>query len=303
MARIVGVQRCLAENRTRKHIILEAKLRKELDEVLHQEELLWYQKSRVDWIRDGDRNTTFFHLSTIARRWRNKINAIKNNAGVWVTDKNEVKASIVSFFSSLFTEEHIEDNDGNNDLPRDIFPEFSLPDWEALMRPYSRTEIETVVKNMGALKAPGPDGFQALFFQKNWDMVSDNVYQLASNVLEGKGMSKRLNDTHIVLIPKVENPEFANQFRSISLCNVAYKIVTKTIVNRIKPMMPHLTACTQSSFVPGRQITDNIVIVQEVIHTMRNKQGSKGFMAIKIDFEKAYDRLRWSFIQDTLLEI
>ena len=68
-------------------------------------------------------------------------------------------------------------------------------------------------------------------------------------------------------------------------------------------MMSHLTSCTQTSFIPGRQITDNIVIVQEVIHTMKTKQGKTGYMAIKIDFEKAYDRLKWKFIQETLAEV
>lgn len=84
---------------------------------------------------------------------------------------------------------------------------------------------------------------------------------------------------------------------------MAYKIITKALVNRIKVVLPHITSNTQTSFVPGRQITNNIVIVQEVIHTMRKKQGAKGYMAIKIDFEKAYDRLKWSFIRDTLNEL
>lgn len=115
-------------------------------------------------------------------------------------------------------------------------------------------------------------------------MVADNVYNLVLEVLEGKGMAQHLNETFLVLIPKVETPELASQFRPIRLCNVIYKIITKCIVNRIKPMMPHLTSYTQTSFVPGRQITDNIVIVQEVIPTMRTTQGKKGYMAIKIDF-------------------
>lgn len=63
------------------------------------------------------------------------------------------------------------------------------------------------------------------------------------------------------------------------------------IVNRLKGILPNIVSNTQASFIPGRQITDNIVIMQEVLHTMRYKQGAKGYMAIKIDFEKAYDRL------------
>lgn len=122
-------------------------------------------------------------------------------------------------------------------------------------------------------------------------------------VLQGKGLLQNLNNTFRCLILKIDIPELASQSRPISLCNVAYKIITKCIVNHIKPMMPHLTSCTQTTFVSGCQIRDNILIVQEVIHTMTTKQGKKGYMTIKIDFEKAYDQLKWSFIQNTLFEI
>ena len=91
-------------------------------------------------------------------------------------------------------------------------------------------------------------------------------------------------------------------FRPISLCNVSLKIITKLLVNRIKPLMPNLIGPAQTSFVPGRHITDNIILAQEIIHSMRTKKGKKGLMAIKIDLSKAYDLLRWEFIQDTLFD-
>lgn len=156
---------------------------------------------------------------------------------------------------------------------------------------------------MGSLKAPGPDGFQDLFYQKNWDVVAPSVYAMVLSVLQGKGLPPSLNETFLVLIPKLDKPELPSQFRPIGLCNVTYKIITKAIVNQIKPVLPLITSNTQTSFFPGRQITDNIVIVKEVIHTMKRKQGLKGYMAIKIDFEKAYDRLKWDFILDTLNEM
>ncbi|XP_074313591.1 uncharacterized protein LOC141648774 [Silene latifolia] len=152
-------------------------------------------------------------------------------------------------------------------------------------------------------KAPGPDGFQAIFYQKHWPIVESSLCLMVINVLEGKGFLEGLNDTHIVLIPKVTGPELVLQFRPISLCNVAYKIVSKVLANRIKKVLPFLISETQSGFVPGRQITDNIVIFQEVIHTMRQKKGKKSYMAIKIDLEKAYERLRWAFIYDTLTDM
>lgn len=88
-----------------------------------------------------------------------------------------------------------------------------------------------VIEQFIAMKAPGPDGYQALFYQKNWDLVAPKVSDLVMGVLEGKGMPEKLNETHIVLLQKLDHPELASQFRPIGLCNVAYKIITKVLIN------------------------------------------------------------------------
>ncbi|XP_072059052.1 uncharacterized protein [Arachis hypogaea] len=91
--------------------------------------------------------------------------------------------------------------------------------------------------------------------------------------------------------------------RPISLGNVSYKVIIKILARRLRSVMEKLVRPTQCSFVLGRQSSDNIIITQEVIHSMRNKKGRKGWMAIKIDLEKAYDILKWNFIEDTLSDI
>ena len=105
-------------------------------------------------------------------------------------------------------------------------------------------------------------------------------------------MPPGLNDTYITLIPKVPHPERVSQFRPIGLCSVVYKMISKCIVQKLKRVLPRLVSPIQSSFIPGRQITDNVIVMQEVLHSMRRKTGIKGWMAIKLDLEKAYDRLR-----------
>ena len=107
----------------------------------------------------------------------------------------------------------------------------------------------------------------------------------------------------IVLIPKKERLEGFNYFRPISLCNTIYKSITKIIANGFKVVMNKLVNLMQSSFVPGRHITDNIIVIQEVVHSMRKMKGKVGYMALKVDLEKAYDRLSWDFIFDTVNDI
>ena len=109
-----------------------------------------------------------------------------------------------------------------------------------------------------------------------------------------------LNLTLITLIPKCKNPESFNHYRLISLCNTVYKVVSKIVVGRLRSLLPGLVSPYQTAFVPGWKGVDNAIIVQEIIHSMSKKKGRSGCMTIKIDLEKVYDRLEWSFIRDTL---
>lgn len=115
--------------------------------------------------------------------------------------------------------------------------------------------------------------------------------------------SEDMNRTLISLIPKQDVLECLTHFRPISLCNVVVKIISKVVANHLRPLMAKLTAPNQSSFVPTRQATDNIVLVQEVIHSLKNRKGRKGGLLAKIDLEKAYDRVDLKFLERVLLEV
>ena len=106
-----------------------------------------------------------------------------------------------------------------------------------------------------------------------------------------------MNRTHVALIPKIQGPETLGNYRPISLCNVGYKVVTKIIVARLRPYLDKLISPLQAAFVPGRKGINNAIIAQEIIHTLSKKRGKVGYMALKIDLEKAYDKLEWNFIR------
>nr|KYP63874.1 Retrovirus-related Pol polyprotein LINE-1 [Cajanus cajan]KYP63887.1 Retrovirus-related Pol polyprotein LINE-1 [Cajanus cajan] len=253
----------------------------------------------IDLGFQGDRNTNYFHGSTVVRRRKNRIIKLQDEVGVWVEDKAELENLVNRFYMELFT------NSGGHEpfCFSKSFPELTSGDIHILEAPLSDHEIFAALKHMGSLKAPGPDGFQAIFYQTQWSTVGESLCQLIRDIQVEPSKVATLNHTLITLIPKVDNVSSLKQMRPISLCNVAYKVLTKALASRLHGMMAGLVGPNQCSFVPNRHTNDNIIITQEVIHSMNHKKGKKGWMAIKIDLEKAYDRLSWNFIKETLLDI
>ena len=112
-------------------------------------------------------------------------------------------------------------------------------------------------------------------------------------------MLKSLNSTFLALIPKKEGANWLDKFRPIELCNVIYKIITKLIAERLKPLLGSLISAEQGGFVDGRQILDGVVIAMEAIHSMATSKEKAMF--IKLDMAKAYDRVSWEFLEKALL--
>ena len=297
--RLKGIQCALYESHNPFLEELQSQLWWEYEKVLFEEESIWMQKSRMDWAKWGDRNTRYFHISTLARRRRNKIVTLKDSVGNWVTDVEALKSMTKDFFKTLYCEDFSPE-------PFPIsggFPVVEDDLWSRVYAPLTEDEIRGTLFAMGGLKAPGPDGIHALFFKNKWSVVGKSLCQLVSSIFEQPALVKDINQTFVSLIPKVDSPDTLRQFRPISLCNVAYKMVTKIIASRFRLLMPQVIAPTQCAFIKGRQGANNVIIAQEVVHRMRNKTGKKGLMAIKIDLEKAYDKLDWSFIIDSLKDV
>ena len=143
-----------------------------------------------------------------------------------------------------------------------------------------------------------------LFYQKFWRIVGDVVTKTILDFLHHGLYPPNFNETHIVLIPKVKEPKRVTDFRPISLCNVVFRITSKVIANRLKKILPSIIGDTQSAFVHGRLITDNVLVAFETMHHINGKMGGKrGEMALKLDMSKAYDRVEWLCLEKIMAKL
>lgn len=169
-----------------------------------------------------------------------------------------------------------------------------------LSRLVSKEDVLKAVMGMKYYKALGPDGFQPIFYKRYWDIVGDEVWRFVHDSFRYGQFSAPVTDTLMVLIPKHDSPNTFKSFCPNSLCNVLYKIVTKVLVNRLRPFLHDMISPLQSSFIPGRGTTDNAIVLQELVHHMNKSRKKKGEMVYKLDLEKAYDRVDWDFLRHTL---
>ncbi|XP_022562550.1 uncharacterized protein LOC111208096 [Brassica napus] len=161
---IKGVQELIEQNPTDELLEKEGELLKEFERVLEHEELIWFQKSREKWVAHGERNTKFFHMSTIIRRRRNRVEALKKDDNHWVTDANELEELAVNYFKRLYSLEDVETEPIR--LSGRGFVRLTSQDYEILNKTFSAEEVEKAVRAMGSFKAPGLDGFQPVFYQR-----------------------------------------------------------------------------------------------------------------------------------------
>lgn len=227
----------------------QVKVWREYEEVLAQEEIMWFQKSRSKWLQFGDRNTKFYHAVTTIRRRRNIYESLQNDQGEWVDHPEHLARMATNYFKNLFLEDYNCVEFGLHGA----FPTIQEEEKNDLERPITNLEILQTINRMGGLKAPGPEGFQAIFYQTPWDIIGGDLSSLIKGIFENPERVADLNETLISLIPKMELVTCMKHFRPISLCNVSYKIVTKIIAQRLRGLMPHLIGSCQSSFVPNRK--------------------------------------------------
>lgn len=258
-----------------------------------KEESFWRQKSRTRWLLEGDKNTAFFHSICRRRKARKGIRSLVVE-GATIEDPNLIKLAILNHYKRFFTR-------ADKQRPKlrcNNLQKLSRGEAAVLESPFTEEEIWEVLRSCDGNRAPGPDGFNLNFFKTFWPAIKEEVIRFFLEFHSSGKLVQGLNAAFITLIPKQLVPESITDYRPISLIGCAYKLISKVLAARIKSVMPKLISHNQFAFTQGRQISDCILIANEVVDLLNKRQGG-GFL-LKLDFAKAYDNVEWSFLLDIM---
>jgi hypothetical protein len=159
---------------------------------------------------------------------------------------------------------------------------------------FSKVEIKKAIEGSYAEGAPGPDGFLFLFYQRFWSIIKDDLMAMVRIFEKGEMNIARLNYAMVILIPTEDGAKSLRKFRPISLLNCSFKIFAKAINNRLEAIYDRLLSQNQIAFVKGRYILESVVAAHEISHAAMRAE-DKGLI-LKLDYEKAYDRVSWDFL-------
>ncbi|KAG7557763.1 Zinc knuckle CX2CX4HX4C [Arabidopsis suecica] len=275
-------------------------LKVQLQHEYHMEEEYWRTKSRIQWLHSGDKNTRYFHERTKQRRSHNRITSIQDDHGNIKTSDDDIQDIIHDYFERLYTSSGTSSTDSIlQHLQPKVTPEIN----SKLLAPVTEEEIFQAISAMNVDKAPGPDGFNAGFYKFHWADIKAGVINYIQAFFDTGTLDPALNHTYICLVPKIESPTQVKDFRPISLCNVAYKIISKVLADRLKPWLHLLISESQSAFIPGRLITDNVIITHELLHSLSTKKTKIPYMALKLDIAKAFDKVEWHYVEAILKKL
>nr|GEZ44977.1 RNA-directed DNA polymerase, eukaryota [Tanacetum cinerariifolium] len=214
--------------------------------------------------------------------------------GEWVDDPNRVKDEFCTHFAKRFHDS----GTSHCRLNFNFLNRLTTVQDVELEAPLSRDEIRKTVWGCGENKSPGSDGFTFEFFRKFWDVVGPDLCIAAEWFFEHCSFYKGCNSSFIALIPKNLDPKIVSDYRPISLIGSLYKVVTKILANRLFMVISDLISDVQTAFLHNRQILDGPFFLNELLSWC--KQKNQQAMVFKAVFAKAYDSIRWDFLDDVL---
>ncbi|KAL0312368.1 UNVERIFIED_CONTAM: Retrovirus-related Pol polyprotein from type-2 retrotransposable element R2DM [Sesamum radiatum] len=267
---------------------------------VQQEQSFLRQRAKLTWLKEGDMCSRVFFRKVKARRAIFKVYQIHSQDGVLLTDRQDISHEFVSFYERLLGGEQSASPISLGYLTPYLKHQLRPDEADRLVAPITESDIKLALFSIPDDKASGPDGYSSCFFKRAWPVIGPEVTLAIQEFFSSGRLLKQVNATLLCLIPKVQLPSGVTDFRPISCCNILYKLITKILVSRLALILDKLVHVNQTAFVPNRQISDNILLVQELFAGYNQKKFPP-CCAMKVDLRKAFDSVNWGFLQAALM--
>ncbi|CAN1218712.1 LINE-1 retrotransposable element ORF2 protein [Linum perenne] len=270
-------------------------------ELRDAEESMLRQKSKENWLKLGDSNTAYFHRAVKVRQAKKQITYLEISNGHVSSNMKEISQEIVSYYQNLLGKKDLQVKQTSiTEIDNLLLHKLSAEKADMLCCEITDLEIKYAMFSISGDKSPGPDGFGSCFFKHSWDVVGGDVCRAVKQFFRTSELHRSVNSTILSLISKKINAMNIKDYRPIACCNVLYKCIAKVLAVRIAKCLPDVISNSQSAFVKGRSIGDNILMAHELVNGYHLKHISPR-CAIKIDLKKAFDSVDLSYVTTVML--
>ena len=263
-----------------------------------------YHNIASEWAESGDKvNKMFFKMHNFHKSTA-RISQLKCPDGSFTNDASQMRQIASEYYDNLLKAQSFSIGDL---AKRDIIwsrIQHKVPVQlsERLLQPLSPQEVFKAAKSLAKDVCPGLDGLSVQWYLQYWDLIGEGLTRAYQQVLDSGYMPQEWNDGLIYMIPKAGGQlEELRHWRPITLLNIIYKILAKTLAKRLQPYLSELIHDSQTGFIQERSIFDNIILFWEMVAFAEGQ--NQELAVLFLDFEKAYDRVDWNFMEGTLLKM
>ena len=277
----------------------ELKALEDWEDLSAAEAAFFFQRSRINWLAFGDGNSTLFHRYAKSRQAMNHIHFLLTETGERVESQAGIQNLCVDYFSNLLGAPVSPPMFVQSDL--NILFDFkcSPEQVSGFQKDFSADDIRDAFFSLPKNKTGGPDGYSAEFFTSTWSVIGPEITEAVLEFFKSGRLLKQWNAANLVLISKKTNASLPTDFRPISCLNTVYKVISKLLASRLKEILPLMISKSQSAFLPGRLLAENVLLATDLVNGYNSQSLSPRGM-LKVDLRKAFDSVRWDFILASL---
>ena len=251
-------------------------------------------RAKAKWSIEGEQCSKYF-LNLEKRNAKNKVMNVISDNGKLIHENYEILNHQAKFFQQLYSN----NENVTPDLGHLHGPKISHEQKQNLETDITLQELQEVVKSMKHGKSPGMDGLPVEFYIVFWSRVKDLLFMVYKKAINSGCLHYSARQGMITLIPKKERDVlFIKNWRPITLLNVDYKVLSKVFASRIKTVLDDIIHRDQTGFLKGRCISENLHIILDTLDYCDINKIPAVF--ISIDFEKAFDRVGYSALAESL---